>query len=526
MTTTAPDFSIEFNHSDEMIPAYADRCGCVRCERHRRTHVEPAPAMANAPTGLTPAQSLTDGERRAAAQRAVASVATPALAQAIATVGVPARVVYCECPIGTRPGVVPGSSRLCQSCARPRRERGSYGPSTPAQPTAATAEAARTLGVQTDLRTGGTDQIVSPRDAVIGEIESKLSGGLGATNRDLRKWDALLRSITVTASANPEGYVRHTEVVAGARTNASGIFLGFNGLGSLTRAELAAVIAAAGMPAEWTPTAKSAHAQAGRIVGNLSRHGYIVRAARVPVKTGKPQSSQERGWVARWNVGQAVLGSQVGGSYGTTLLVATLTVGGELKLEGREDLAVTVRAEFDTACSAEIFGAADVTSWLQATLVGRFRAAAVGGNWYVRRKYAAEAEKLCTALAKTWGRNWLLPAIPMTTTEELCAGLVKNFGEEVDVVLKTYRDELAEAQKHGDSEIGTRRATTLLGEVRTLAERAVGFASMFGDRHMMTLREKLCAAADEIAGSIDDISQRFSLIFDELRRDAARDDGG
>lgn len=507
MTTTAPDFSIEFNHSDEMISAYADRCGCVRCERYRRTHVEPAPVVTV--TQITPTTPI-------------AAVIESRLANAA-----PAVAGYCGCPIGTRPAAVRNGSgvNLCPTCNHPRRDRVNRPAPAPAtQSSEHNRQMGAALGVQTDLR-NPTGEIVSPRDAVISDIDSKLRGGLGATNRDLRKWDTLLRSITVTASANPNGHVRHTEVVAGARTNASGIFLGFNGLGTLTRAELAAVISAAGMPSDWLPAAKSAHAQAGRIVGGLHRHGYIVRAARIPVKTGKPESTAERGWVARWNVGQAVLGSQVGGSYGTTLLVATLTVGGELKLEGREDLAVTVRTEFDTACSAETYAAADVTSWLQATLVGRFRAAAVGGNWYVRRKYAADAEKLCTALAKTWGRNWLLPAIPMTTTEELCAGLVKNFAEEVDVVLKTYRDELTEAQKHGDSEIGSRRATTLLGEVRTLAERAVGFASMFGDRHMVTLREKLCAAADEISGSIDDITQRFSLIFDELRRDAARDDG-
>lgn len=520
-------FSIEFDHTDAETDRFADRCGCSKCERYRRqSEALRQHATNNRQPNASIAAPLPEARRdnrdnhAPANEQPVRGPAAHNAAQVAAD--------YCNCPIGTRGGVVPGSSNRCQVCSKPRRQRGSY--NTPAaQPTntAQSAATARALGVQTDTRTnadGQRGEILTPREQVIRDIEGKLSAQLGATHRDLRKWDTLLRSTTVTASSNPEGHVRHTEVVAGARTNASGIFLGFNGLGSLTRAELAAVIAAANMPAEWLPAAKSAHAQAGRIVGALSRNGYIVRAARVPVKTGKPQSTEERGWVARWNVGQAVLGSQVGGSYGTTLLVATLTIGGELKLEGREDLALTVRADFDAACAAEVYAAADVTSWLQSQLIGRFRAAPVGGNWYVRRKYAVGAEALCSALAKTWGRNWLLPAIPMVTTDELCAGLVKNFADEVDVVLASYRKELADAQSHGETEIGTRRATTLLGEVRVLAERAVGFASMFGDRHMMTLREKLCAAADEITQSIDDISQRFSLIFDELRRDAARED--
>lgn len=470
------NFSIEFDHTDAQIPQFADRCGCTKCERFRES-----------------------------AERA--QYAAP---------HVPA----------TQPRNVATTAQ-----ARPANEQPVRGPAAAmtrtSTNTAQSAAVARQLDVQTNTRSaspsGEPGELLTPREQVIREIEGKLSAQLGATHRDLRKWDTLLRSTTVSASANPTGYVRHTEVVAGARTNASGIFLGFGGLGSLTRAELAAIIAEAGMPAEWLPAPKSAHAQAGRIVGNLSRHGYIVRAARVPVRAGKPQTTEERGWVARWNVGQAQLGSQVGGTYGTTLLVASLRPGGELHIEGREDLALTVRTEYTAACAAETYAAADVSSWLSVTLMGRFRAAAVGGNWYVRRRYAADAEKLCTALSKHWGRNWLLPAIPMVTTDELCQGLVKNFADEVDVVLTAYRTELAEAQKHGDSEIGARRAATLLGEVRALAERAVGFASMFGDRHMMTLREKLCVAADEIANSVDGISQRFSLIFDELRRDAARD---
>lgn len=260
------NFSIEFDHTDAEIASFATRCGCRKCERYRATHTEPARVVTTEHVQLTPTSAPVEVQR----------VTTPA----------PAVAGYCNCPIGTRPGVVPGSSALCQACGLPRRRASRPAPAPATQSSEHNRQMGAALGVQTDLR-NPTGEIVSPRDAVISDIDAKLRGGLGATNRDLRKWDTLLRSITVTASANPNGHVRHTEVVAGARTNASGIFLGFNGLGTLTRAELAAVISAAGMPSDWLPAAKSAHAQAGRIVGGLHRHGYIVRAARIPVKTAE-----------------------------------------------------------------------------------------------------------------------------------------------------------------------------------------------------------------------------------------------
>lgn len=573
-------FDLEFNHTADETPAFADRCGCHKCDvfraraaenvaRHNAAQAARAPRPANEIPARGPAVAmarangsapqLSPDARREAAQRAVASVAAaaPAIGRIVERAGespvlvervqltptsAPVEVqrtatntnATCTCHPNARGLAVRG---VCPTCGKRRdqqRERAMASAPMATPNSAATAETARQLGVQTDTRTNANGQrgeILTPREQVQREIADKISGQLGATTRDLRKWDTLLRSTTVSTTANADGHVKHTEVVAGARTQASGIFLGFGGQGSMTRAELAAVLAAAQMPAEWLPAAKSAHAQAGRIVGELSRHGYIVRAARTPVKNGKPMKTDERGWVARWNVGQAILGSNVGGAYGTTLLVVSLLPGGELKIEGREDLALSVRAGFDAACSGEVYAAADVTSWLQATLIGRFRACAVGGNWYVRRRFAADAERLCTELAKHWGRNWLLPAIPMATTEELCVGLVKNFAGEVDAVLKTYRDELAEAKKEArdagkpdrDVLLGTRRAKTLLAEIRTLAERAVGFGAMFGDRHMIELREKLAAAHAEIAESVDEISQRFELIFDELRREAAKE---
>lgn len=514
---------IEFDHTDAETSRFADRCGCPKCERYRAT--PPAGAIV-APTTHAPISppAIVAAARASVAEQIAGPRAASAIAEGNALVDAARRqaipVVYCTCPLGTRPNVPRGT--LCTACGLTRRER----THSPAPVQAPQTEGRRVvegqLGISTDLRNPTGGEIVSPRAQVLADVQARLDAGRAPTRQDLQKWSTLLRSTSIETAADPTGYVKHTELVAGARANASGIFLGFAGAGNLERSQIAQVLAAADLPAEWLPSAKSAHAQAGRVVGDLSGNGYVVRAARVPTGT-KAKTATERGWRARWTVGAGNMSANVGEAFGRTVLTVTLTATDALVIEGEEHLAARVRADFDTACRTDLYPVSSVSDWLRATLTGRFRAARVGGNWYVRRKYAADAERLCTELAKLWGTAWLLPAIPMATCDELCRGLVDNFAREADAVLATYRAELADAKTHGESEIGTRRATTLLGEVRALAERAVGYTAMFGERLTMELRERLCAAADEIAGSIDDITQRFSLIFDELLRDAKRD---
>jgi len=458
-------FDIEFNHTDAEIAAYADRCGCSKCERYRGNPAHSANRAADIVRAARPAPTQSPEHNRQMGAPLPVAQQAPRL--------------YCECPIGTRPAA--NMHGVCPACQRQRRPRGTFATPTAADP----------LGIRQ-----------------VNDETAALRAKLAETEREVQTLKAKL--------------ARTTSVVAGAKANAQGVFLGFAGLNPVTRATLAEIVAEAKAPAEWLPPVKSAHAQAGRAVGALTARGYVVRAARVP-KHDPKTATAPRNWRARWTVGAAGVNANVGGAFGTTLLVVTLTTSDQLVIEGREDLAAGVRADFDSSLAAEVYQAADVTAWLQSVLVSHFRAARVGGNWYVRSRHAAAAEALCTALAKRWGRDWLLPAIPMATTEQLCAGLVKNFIAEADAVLATYNAELAEAAKAGKDQIGTRRAASLLAEVRTLAERAASYAAMFGEEQLRDLRSRLAHVGNTITESLDGISQRFENIFDELRRDAARD---
>lgn len=445
-----------------------DRCTTCKPATARPVAVTRQPIATAVPAAPARPTSFADTGRpsqvaadRAASERRAAEAAAP---------------TTCVCPQQTRPLAIFGQCPACK-LPRPRPPR-QQAPVNPV--TAETAQVARALNVQTSAR--------STADVT-------------------------------TVTATPDGIMRRSELVAGAKVDGAGIFLGFGGLGSLTRASIAAVLAEAGLPAEWLPAAKSAHAQAGRAVGELNGLGYIVRAARV-AKTDPVGVA--RTWKARWTVGVADSAAVIGGRFGRTVLTVTLGGGNELRVEGDPGLAARVLSDFNASVEGEIYAAADVTAWLHHTLVSRFRAARVGGNWYVRAKYAVDAERLLTVIARGWGRDWLLPAIPMATSEQLAAGLVKNFAAEADAVLKEYSDELAEAQKHGKGEIGSKRAQTLHTALKDLAERATGYASMLGDRHVAELRTKLSVAANRIAESVDAISIRFENIFDELARDAAR----
>lgn len=394
----------------------------------------------------------------------------------------------CECPIGTRPAAVNG---MCPTCTRTRGAR------RPAPAASAPVTDSNPLGIQ-QLANAGEPAIIARQRDEIATLRTKV---------------AQLEAQTTLAKS----------VVAGAKAEGSGVFLGFAGLNPVTRAQLAATLADAGAPAEWLPAAKSAHAQAGRVVGELNRLGYVARAIRAAKGSGRKNLATgqvARDWKAAWSVGHAHGSAQVGAQFGTVVLTVKISASDELRVFGDEGLAARVRAEFDAAVAGEVYGASDVTAWLQGILVRYFRAARVGGCWYVRAKYAVAAERLCTSLAKIWGRDWLLPAIPMSTCDQLRAGLVKSFTEEAERVLATYATELAAAKVEGKSEIGSKRAATLHSEIKSLAERAVEFSALFDSVSMATLRAKLSKAANEIGQSVDGITQRFELIFDELARDA------
>ena len=328
----------------------------------------------------------------------------------------------------------------------------------------------------------------------------------------------LAAALTEIAQLRAELATRRS-FIAGAADHAAGKFFGFGGQGSLRRDALLTLIAAAGMDADMAPGVKSAHAQAGEAVARLNGRGFVVRTDKA--RSTRDANGQEipRTWKARWIV------AQQSGSGFTTVGTVALTLEGKLEFSTgfTPGLAAGISGDFETLVAGAVYDATDISSWLRTIFAQQFRGVLVGSNWYVRSRNVENAERLCSTLAETWGRNWLLPAVPMIASDELSEGIVQSFVADASIVMDQFACERDATDESGKViGIGKRRAAGMLSQVRDLIERCAGFAIMFGEKRTSDVKRKLVAIAEEIQSETDDISTRFGLIFDELARDAAR----
>lgn len=337
------------------------------------------------------------------------------------------------------------------------------------------------------------------------------------------------------------------DLVAGAAAEGHGVLTGFNGRGPLTHGAIVKIIVGAGFPESWAPSLVSAHRHAGRAVSILNQNGYVVRADRtksqrrnekktaddVAIETALTEQAKSDTfaaevlrdrqiendelptWQARWYVmSTGARGVKVGESAGHIVMIATLDQNGVLQLDCRnEDLKQRVRTDYETRFEREEHAASDVSEWLKSTLVGKFRAAKLGGNWYVKKQHAADAERLLTAFAKAgWGENFLLPALPVATSEQLLSGLTASFEREVADVLGEYHLLANDAREEG-KEISSKVSLRILGNLRDLTERCLGYAALLGSDRMASLQDQIVAAATEIETTVAGLSQRFADFF-------------
>lgn len=328
----------------------------------------------------------------------------------------------------------------------------------------------------------------------------------------------------IPTDANPqsERKIERTDIIAGAKSAGSGILIGWSGAGELSRGAIVDALQSVGLPVEWAPRSKSAHAQAGHAISTLTNTGHVVRAER----GARRDRHGIRAYRARWTVGVVSHTGAVNDSFGRTVLVATLHDNDELRLAHDETdpdavhLARRVAAEYRRRIDAESFTSAEVTMWLRATITDRYYAVRVGGMYYVPRRNADAAERLCTALASDakWGSDWMLPALPVSTSEQLRAGLATGFVAEANAVLADLEAARAAAKAAGRSDVGTRAAATLLLKLRDVAQRALMYQAILGDDQLATVRTAVVAAIAVIEPLADDTSQRGALIWDELAK--------
>lgn len=302
-----------------------------------------------------------------------------------------------------------------------------------------------------------------------------------------------------------------SNVVIGARAEGAGILVGWDGLGEKTRdAGPLAWLATAGLPLTWAPEAKSAKAQLGQAVLVLKGAGTEISAER-----GALAGSAARDWTARWTVGHVNHRGTAGDAYGEIAVTFTLR-GDQLSYEGDAAMAQKVLTEYNRRIGQETYNAGQITAWLQSVLKERLHAIRLGGNWYVRREYAAQAEALLDAASKNWGCSWMptKPALPLATCEQLQRGLASALIEEGAKVLADLTKARVEAGP--GKVISPGRAAGFLTRLTTVAERLKGFAETIGETQVARVRAMVTTAIEQVEPLCDDASKRGALIWEEL----------
>lgn len=307
-------------------------------------------------------------------------------------------------------------------------------------------------------------------------------------------------------AAETRAAIQSRDFVTGAREDGSGILVGWAGSGELKQYESTTALARAGYPMEWGLKSRSAHAHASAAVNTLAQAGRIIK----PV--GKGRNSFGRFYTARWTVGNAI-NANVGDKFGQVILTCELSTAGTLTIEGDASLAARVREDFDRRMVGEVYPAGDVTEWFRKVLISRFSAVRLGGNWYVPERYSDGAERLCGELAKFWGLDWILPALPVATTNQLRAGLVRGLAKEVTAVIAEFETQRASARKaKAGSDIGATAAAALLNKLRDVHDRAKSYADLLGSEAVRVVRENLAAGIAVIEPLAGDSAQRFNLM--------------
>ncbi len=317
------------------------------------------------------------------------------------------------------------------------------------------------------------------------------------------------------------------EMVAGAAAEGHGVLVGWRGKGDMTRAAIATVLASANLPAEWVPEAVSAEAQASRAIGTLKVDGYTVQSE----KKGKSPEVLHS-YEARWMVNAPNFGGRVGDKSGDIVLVVTL-IADRLDLEGDIELGARVLADYEERIGSELCKSADITAWLQRTLVGELDAVRYGVGWYVPRKHAATANTLCQAFETAgWGAedSWISPALPVATGEQLRTGLLRGLSAEVRDVMHDLAKErdVAKTRENRD-DIGNKRASTFLGRLKAVASRVVAYGALIGADRVATMQATISDAIKVLESSLSEddaaIVSRFQNVWAEIEMDRKANGG-
>lgn len=342
------------------------------------------------------------------------------------------------------------------------------------------------------------------------------------------------RNVNLGPDAAPAAAVTHAallkgaDIVAGATKVRDGAVVAWDGSGKRTRGQIQATLAAAGLPVEWAPEAKAAKAHAGQIMAGIHTDGMTAKSVDCDGKT-----PETRGWLGKWNIGHTgdlANRKVVGDRFGDVAMIATLGTDEILSVDVGNNphlasTAASIVARYNARRAAEEFSSGDVTTWLASVMRTRLRGVKFGPlGYYVKADNAERAERLVNAFkaeANKWG-SWMM--IPVATSEALRHGLVESLVDEARVVLVDYakaRDEAAEA---GKKAVSDERLTTLRSRMRTVLDKAQGYAALLGDAMVANLRKAVKAAVEEIEPQLSTEAVRFAGIWDDLRAEGVLSD--
>lgn len=307
--------------------------------------------------------------------------------------------------------------------------------------------------------------------------------------------------------------------LAGEAAEGSGALTGWNGLGYLSRGEMAAALEEAGLPADWAPKAKSDVAYAGQAVKQCKNLGFFTRRARGAKWTKESTFSEKtREYRARWIVARNLAkGANVGDAAGEVVVTVELRddSGDELVIDaapGGESLAARIRADYHALRDKELFKAGHVTKWLVGILVTKCGAARYAMGYYVPASGRAIASKLVEAVSRRWGTNWASPLLPVATSDELRMGIARGFFDEVAGVARSLQSARETAREEKRAEVTPGVAARLLRELIDVDSRAAAYRVLVGDEILAPAVAELRKLRDELEPLSDDASKRFSLL--------------
>jgi hypothetical protein len=308
-------------------------------------------------------------------------------------------------------------------------------------------------------------------------------------------------------------------VISGQAADGSGALAGWRGQGTMTRGDIVAAIADAGLPADIAPREKSYRAQAGQAVRRLDNRGYVVRAAARSTAVKLARIAGTRPWDARWTVAATNSATaDVGDASGQVVATFELT-GDVLTGEGDAGLIAEVTEIFNALRDAQTFQAGEVTAWLSQALCRHFGATGYSLGYYVPASSRAHVNALCAALmTRGWGRDWAVPLLPVATTDELRIGIVRSLEDDIAAIAAAIAGAVNEARTEGRAQMQPGRAGQFLRTLSDVEGRLASYSGLCGAERTAPARATLRAMSDELRRICGDTATRGAMLeMDEPR---------